>query len=157
MQANRGGLKPNDAGAHAQDVLEAGPPPLQHVDAAVHELNETRINALRLIDEGSFSYVASPRLPLALLFAHYAPFAVGFILKCAWLRVPGSSRTREFSVQHLYFSFFCAFLILLSRFPTPGMIYSRSTWHPSCWEVSMATRQVRTLGHLECPLTARAV
>ena len=124
MQANRGGLEPNGAGAHAQDALEAGPPP-QHfrVDAAVHELNETRINALRLIDEGSFSYVASRRLPLALSFAHHAPFAVGFILKCAWLRVPGSSRTREFYQLNI----FCVFLFLHPRFPTPGMIYSRST------------------------------
>jgi hypothetical protein len=60
MQANHGGLEPNGAGAHAQYTLEAGPLPPQHVDAGVHELNETRLNALRLIDEGSFSYVALP-------------------------------------------------------------------------------------------------
>jgi hypothetical protein len=83
MQANRGdiGLGPNGAGAHAQDVPEAGPPSPQHVDAAVYELNETRSNALRLIDEGGFSYVASR--PLDCPVCSQRAVAVGFMLKCA--------------------------------------------------------------------------
>ena len=72
MQANRGdiGLDLSDAGAYSRDVLEAGPPSSQHGDDAVHELNEIRTDALRLIDEGGFSYVASP---WALPLAHDAP------------------------------------------------------------------------------------
>jgi hypothetical protein len=129
---------------------ESGPPPLPQDHPAVHQLNETRTNALRLIDEGGFSYVAS-RLPRSPACSPRV-MAVGFMLRCAWSRVPGSSRMREF-LETLHI-----FLFLNAHFPTLGMIYSQSTWRLSCWDMSMATQQVGTLSdHLRYPLTVPMV
>lgn len=79
MQANGGIAHPdhNSPRAHTLVASIAGPPP-QRDDILVHELNEARMNALRLIDEGGFSCVAISR---ALIPPPCSPraVAVGFI------------------------------------------------------------------------------
>ncbi len=67
MQANQRDTDSEHSSA-ASHVRRAGPP---YDEAAARELNESRMNALRLIDESGFSCVAS-RL-LALPLAHSAP------------------------------------------------------------------------------------
>ncbi len=69
MQANHGDNSSHHSSPEiqAQEVSTAG----SYDDAAARELNESRTNALKLIDEGAFSCVTS--CPLAPPLAHRAP------------------------------------------------------------------------------------
>jgi len=83
MQAN-GGITHSDDNsprAHALVTRIAVPPP-QRDDIVLRELNEARTNALRLIDEGGFSCVATSRAlipPPLLPPCSPRAVAVGFI------------------------------------------------------------------------------
>jgi hypothetical protein len=105
-----------------------GQPPANNI-AAVHALNEMRTAALRDIDEGGFSCVATLSPSSACLPA-YRAFKAGFISNYALSPALGFSRMREWSLvlclmclSHLENGGFF-FLILPSRL---GMISSRST------------------------------
>jgi hypothetical protein len=91
MQANN---SDNDS-EHTQEGVVPG-----IGNAAVHELNQIRAEALRDIDKGGFSCVAS----LSLSFSACSPsrcFKAGFILNYALSPARGFSRTREF-FHHLH-------------------------------------------------------
>jgi hypothetical protein len=94
MQANDGD---SDSDYRSGTHEGGGPGAPANNNAAVHELNRIRSEALRDIDEGGFSCVASLSLPSTCV----SPcFEAGFILNYASSPVLGSSRTRE-----LYISF----------------------------------------------------
>lgn len=73
MQADRAdGDADSFSDTHEGDVRGAGPPgPVNNV-AAAHELDQIRSDALRDIDEGGFSCVASLSVPVFRLLTHRA-------------------------------------------------------------------------------------
>lgn len=65
MQANRGDGDSDDfSDTHEGDVRGAGPPGPVNNHNAAHELDQIRTDALRDIDEGGFSCVASLFVPV---------------------------------------------------------------------------------------------
>jgi hypothetical protein len=91
-----------------------------NLNAAAHELNSIRADALRRIDEGGFSCVAGLSLSLHACSPSRC-FTAGFILNYALSPARGFSRTRESSSPSCHASYS---ILILERL---GMISSQST------------------------------